>query len=186
MQTNEKKQRLILSSLAIVSCIFTLSLLPNNNNLKIAKEQLAVNKKALKRQGNERKTSMNVDVNYMESTAQQRLKYVFELAYGGIQTKNDLEKNKEMIQKVLGSKLAAKVFEDTHYGDNFFVKKNINTQVSFQASEKKDSEVLVIVTYQFESQKEYTKLFKLNYNLEKQQVNSYTITSLRGGSNNED
>ncbi|WGN89537.1 hypothetical protein [Ligilactobacillus faecis] len=185
MQTNEKKQRMILSSLAIVSCIFTLSLLPNNNNLKIAKEQLAANEKALKQRENKRKASMNVDLDYMESAAQQRLKYVFELVYGGIQTKNDLEKNKAMIKKVLGSKLANRVFEDTHYGDKFFVKKNINTQVSFQASEKKDSEVLVTVTYQFESQKEYIKLFKLNYNLERQQVNSYMITSLRGGSSNE-
>ncbi len=188
MAINKKQTRTILGGLAVMSCILVLALLPSDNNLNAAREQLASADKKVSKQKKTKQATLKAidDLSKEESIAQERLEKAFEQIYGGIQTKEELKKNKAEIKKVLGSELATEAWEDTYseYGDKFFVKKNIATKVGFQTGTGKTRKVLVMVTYKFEAPRKYTKLFDLDYDLEKQQIASYTTASLsvnRGG-----
>lgn len=188
MAINKKQTRTILGGLAVMSCILVLALLPSDNNLNAAREQLASADKKVSKQKKTKQATLKAidDLSKEESIAQERLEKAFEQIYGGIQTKEELKKNKAEIKKVLGSELATEAWEDTYseYGDKFFVKKNIATKVGFQTGTGKTRKVLVMVTYKFEAPRKYTKLFELDYDLEKQQIASYTTASLsvnRGG-----
>lgn len=188
MAINKNQTRTILGGLAVMSCILVLVLFPNNNDLNVAKEQLASADKRILQQKEDKQAILKAidDLSEEETIAQERLQKAFDQVYGGIQTKEELEKNKVEIQKVLGFKLATEVWEDTYseYGDKFFVKENIATKVGFQTGTGKTRKVLAMVTYKFEAPRKYTKLFELDYDLEKQRIDSYTTASLsvnRGG-----
>ena len=155
----------------IASCVITLVLIPSRKELDQTKDELATVKNELKAKQKvvEQNFPLSGDFDLVkaEGDAQKRLTEAFSIVYGGLHSKEDLEKNKALL--------------DSYNQDQYFLEKNIQTQFGIKnVTDKHDCEILVVVTYQMKIDgKTYGKAYTLNYDLENQKVLSYKYDSMK-------
>lgn len=173
----------------IASCLTAFLLFPSKKGLDHSKDELVAVKNELKTKKEVVKQDFPVsgdfDLIKTETEAQKRLTEAFSVAYGGLHSKEDLEQHKTMIQKYLGKKLAQEVLLDSYNQDDFFLEKNIGTQVGIEnVTNKRECNVLAVVTYQMkDGGNTYSKIYELKYDLTDQNVLSYTTDGIRGKDN---
>ncbi|MBF0758280.1 hypothetical protein [Ligilactobacillus murinus] len=175
----------ILGWIMIASCVITLVLIPSRKELDQTKDELATVKNELKAKQKvvEQNFPLSGDFDLVkaEGEAQKRLTEAFSIVYGGLHSKEDLEKNNKMLQNYLGTDLAKEALLDSYNQDQYFLERNIQTQFGIKnVTDKHDCEILVVVTYQMKIDgKTYGKAYTLNYDLENQKVLSYKYDSMR-------
>ncbi|MGY5390608.1 hypothetical protein [Ligilactobacillus salivarius] len=110
------------------------------------------------------------------------MKHAFEVTYGGLHSKEDLNTNMAMLERTLGTKLTKEILENIHRQDNFFVSKNDSTTVAFEnVTDKTDAIIHVTTRYEVngtteekeEQAKTYSQVYTLHYNLLNKRVLSY-------------
>ncbi len=168
----------ILGWIMIASCVITLVLIPSRKELDQTKDELATVKNELKAKQKvvEQNFPLSGDFDLVkaEGDAQKRLT-AFSIVYGGLHSKEDLEKNNNMLQSYLGTDLAKEALLDSYNQDQYFLEKNIQTQFGIKnVTDKHDCEILVVVTYQMKIDgKTYGKAYTLKKALSRQIREAY-------------
>ena len=183
---NQKKVAIILVVVTIASCLFTIRSIPKRTGLNTTKEQLSEVKKQIKEKRKEVKKNspLSNDFNLVSTQreVQNNLKHAFEVTYGGLHSKEDLNTNMAMLERTLGTKLTKEIIENIHRQDNFFVSKNDSTTVAFEnVTDKTDAIIHVTIRYEVngtteekeEQAKTYSQVYTLHYNLLNKRVLSY-------------
>ncbi len=130
----------------IASCVITLVLIPSRKELDQTKDELATVKNELKAKQKvvEQNFPLSGDFDLVkaEGDAQKRLTEAFSIVYGGLHSKEDLEKNNNMLQSYLGTDLAKEALLDSYNQDQYFLEKNIQTQFGIKnVTDKHDCEI---------------------------------------------
>ncbi len=116
----------------IASCVITLVLIPSRKELNQTKDELVNTKNELKAKQKVAEqnfpVSSDFDLKKAEEEAQKRLTEAFSIVYGGLHSKEDLEKNNKMLQNYLGTDLAKEALLDSYNQDQYFLERNIQTQ----------------------------------------------------------
>lgn len=180
METN--KQTWLLWVLAIVAVVLAVITWPSHKQLTAEQTELAtVNRKIKNVKRDARRQSavnQSFDTLKAERTATTKLQETLALGFGGIHSDDDFKANESKMIKVLGTNFVKRIM-DMNDGDSAWGVYQANKQVTIsfeKANSKHVVPVIATVTATTATNKEDNELIKMNYDLKKQEVLSYSIT----------
>lgn len=181
----------ILWGIAAVLCVIAALSFPKTAQLHREQAELKSVNKQISRYNhltvNQNSANNSTKIIKKEKIAQDKLSESLSLALGGIHSANDWENNQEKLKGVLGGNLTnqLKIANQDPNTQKWDLVKNDRTIISFGDINDNLVPITAAVSVENESHVKGNYLIKMNYDLNKQKVHTYTVHVLtaRGSDN---
>lgn len=129
----------------------------------------------------------NYNIASREAGVTQNLNSAFTTLYGGLHSQADVNRNRNKLERILGKKLVETALPeingmvaDNNQGEaaqkQFVIQENNGVHVGFMSPMSRyETNILVTVTYKLKGNVNQVKVYRLAYDLDKQQVKDFEV-----------